>query len=286
MTRLLILGEHGQLARALAHEAPHTFDQVECAGRSKADLATPGSVSHLIDQIRPTCVINAAAYTQVDVAETYAAAAHQINAQGAGEAADATRKIGARFVHVSTDYVFGAGEGGPYGEDASPAPINIYGQSKLAGEVAVLAAYPEAAVVRTAAVFSGRGSDFPSAMWTRAHGGQALRVVADQLTCPTFAGDLAKRLLKLSQISDARGIFHCTGQPGISWYDFAREAVAMMHTAVEITPVTSDEFDRPAPRPTDSRLSSTRLERFLDVPSVDWRSGLKSAYQVWKAAHL
>lgn len=286
MTRLLILGEHGQLARALAHDAPHTFDQVECAGRSKADLATPGTVSHLIDQMRPTCVINAAAYTQVDVAETDAAAAHQINAQGAREAADATRKIGARFIHVSTDYVFGAGDGGPYGEDASPAPINVYGQSKLAGEVAVLAAYPEAAVVRTAAVFSGRGSDFPSAMWSRAHDGQALRVVADQLTCPTFAGDIAKRLIKLSQISDAGGIFHCAGQPGVSWYDFAHEAVAMMHMLVEITPVTSDDFARPAPRPTDSRLSSTRLERLLDVPSVDWRSGLKCAYQVWKAAYL
>lgn len=286
MTRLLILGEHGQLARALAHEAPLTFDEVDCAGRSKADLATPGSVSHLIDQIRPTCVINAAAFTQVDVAESDAEAAHQINAQGAEEAAEAARKIGARFVQVSTDYVFGAGEGAPYGEDASPAPINIYGQSKLAGEVAVLVAYPEAAVVRTAAVFSGRGSDFPSAMWARAHDGQALRVVADQRTCPTFAGDLAKRLIKLSQITDAKGIFHCAGQPGISWYDFAREAVALMHTSVEIIPVTSDEFARPAPRPTDSRLSSTRLERLLDALSVDWRIGLKGAYQVWKAAHL
>lgn len=285
MTRLLILGEHGQLARALANEARHSFDQVACAGRSKANLAIPGSVSDLIEQTQPTCIINAAAYTQVDSAESDAGTAHQINTHAAGEAAKAARKAGARFIHVSTDYVFGAGQGGPYGEDANPAPINVYGQSKLAGEVAVLATYPEAAVVRTAAVFSGRGSDFPSAMWTRAHDGQALRVVADQLTNPTFAGDLAKRLIRLSQISDASGIFHCAGQPGISWYDFAREAVALMHTSVEITPVKSEDFARPAPRPTDSRLSSTRLKRLLDAPSVDWRIGLKSAYQVWKAAH-
>lgn len=285
MTKLLILGEHGQLARALAAEAMQVFDQVECAGRSKADLATPGVVSHFIDQTRPTCIINAAAYTQVDVAETDAQTAHQINAQGAGEAAEAARKIGARFVQVSTDYVFGGGEGGPYGEDASPAPINVYGQSKLAGEGAVLTTYPEAAVVRTAAVFSGRGSDFPSAMWSKAQSGEALRVVADQLTCPTFADDFANRLIELLQISDASGIFHCAGRPGISWYDFAREAVALMHTAVEVTPVTSNEFNRPAPRPADSRLSSTRLERHLDAPSLDWHVGLQSAYQVWKAAH-
>lgn len=285
MTKLLILGEHGQLARALASEALKTFNEVECAGRSKADLLVAGSVADIIEKTRPTCIINAAAFTNVDGAETEPGIAHQINAQGPEEAAHAAQKIGARFVQVSTDYVFGGGEGGPYGEDASPAPINVYGQSKLAGEVAVLAAYPEAAVVRTAAVFSGRGSDFPSAMWARARDGQALRVVADQLTCPTFADDIAKRLIKLSQIPDAKGIFHCAGQPGISWYDFAREAVALMRTSVEIIPVTSDEFARPAPRPTDSRLSSFRLERLLDVPSPDWRVGLNSAYEVWKAAH-
>ncbi len=285
MTKILILGEHGQLARALASEAFKTFDEVECAGRSKADLLVPGSVSDMVEKTRPTCVINAAAYTQVDVAETDAAAAHQINAQGAGEAAEAARKIGARFVQVSTDYVFGGGEGGPYDEDASPAPVNVYGHSKLAGEQAALAANPQAAVVRTAAVFSGLGSDFPSAMWARAHDGQALRVVADQLTCPTFAGDLAKRLIALSLTFDASGIFHCAGQPYICWYDFACEAVELTQTPVEITPVTSEEFVRPAPRPADSRLSSSRLERLLDAPSLDWRVGLNSAYQVWKAAH-
>ncbi len=284
MTKLLILGEHGQLARALASEALKTFDEVECAGRSRADLLVAGSVTDMIEKTRPTCIINAAAFTHVDGAETEPGTAHQINTQGPEEAAQAAQKIGARFVQVSTDYVFGGGEGGPYGEDASPAPVNVYGHSKLAGEQAVLTAYPQAAVVRTAAVFSGQGSDFPSAMWSRARDGQPLRVVADQLTCPTFAGDLAKRLVKLSQISDASGIFHCAGQPGISWYDFAREAVALMHASVEITPVKSDEFVRPAPRPTDSRLSSTRLERLLDAPSLDWRVGLSNAYEVWKAA--
>lgn len=285
MTTLLILGETGQLARALARLGGDAFETVECAGRSRANLAAKGEISSLIERLRPDSIINAAAFTDVDGAEANPEAAFQINAHGAEEAAAAAHQVGARFVHVSTDYVFGADGPGPYDETAAPAPVNVYGHSKLAGETAVLAANPNAAVVRTAAVFSGGGADFPSAMWSRAHAGQSLRVVDDQLTCPTFADDLALRLIALSQNDTASGIFHCAGQPAVSWFAFARAALDLMNTPVEIMAVPSAAFQRPAPRPSDSRLIGDRLELALKTPSLRWRVGLERAYDVWKAAH-
>lgn len=285
MATLLILGETGQLARALAAHAEGAFDKVECAGRSRADLAVKGAVSDLIERVRPDSIINAAAFTHVDGAETSPETAFQINAHGAEEAAAAAHRIGARFIHVSTDYVFGADGPGPFDELAPPAPVNVYGHSKLAGERAVLAANPYAAVVRTAAVFSGHGADFPSAMWSLASTGQTLRVVTDQMTCPTFAGDLARHLIKLALAETGDGLFHCTGQPAVSWFEFACAAVSLMDKPVEIIPVKSDEFTRVAKRPTDSRLASVRPDGLCDAASLDWRIGLETAYLTWKAAH-
>lgn len=284
MSTLLILGETGQLARALTRLAGDAFETVTCAGRSRADLAAEGAASDLIERVAPDCIINAAAFTDVDGAEADPKTAFQINAHGAEEAAVAARQIGARFIHVSTDYVFGADGPGPFDETALPAPLNVYGHSKLAGEAAVLAENPNAAVVRTAAVFSGGGVDFPSAVWSRAHAGQPLRVVDDQLTCPTFADDLALTLIALALNDTASGIFHCAGQPAVSWFAFARAALNLMDSPVEVTAVPSTEFQRPAPRPSDSRLTGNRLEQALKTPSSPWRVGLESAYEVWKAA--
>ncbi|MCC5996949.1 MAG: dTDP-4-dehydrorhamnose reductase [Oceanicaulis sp.] len=283
--RLLILGRSGQLARALAAQAAGRFDAVRAAGREDADLARPGSATGLIAEWRPDAVINAAAWTAVDEAETREHEARAVNARGAGEAAAAAPALGARFVLVSTDYVFGGAPGAPFAEDAPPAPVNAYGRTKLQGERAVLAACPGAAVVRAAGVFSGAGSDFPSAMWRLAEARNEIGVVDDQLTGPTFAGDLARRLIALTLLPDAHGVFHCASGPQLSWaafaeacFDLAREAGA---PSARVKPITTADFPRPAARPADARLASTRLEAVTGLPAPDWRTGLSKALDAW-----
>lgn len=286
--RLLILGRSGQLARALQARAPGRFDHILVAGRDEADLAEPGAVSQLIAQWHPDVIINAAAWTAVDAAETREAEALQINASGAGEAARAAHAISARFIHVSTDYVFGAQPGGPFTEDALPAPVNAYGRTKLAGEGAVRAACPTACVVRAAGVFSGGGADFPSAMWRLAHSQAEVGVVDDQLTGPTFAGDLAERLIALALNRNASGLFHCASGPHVSWAAFALACFDLARDAglasAQVRPIPSGDFPRPAARPADSRLASTRLEAATGLPAPDWRPGLAKALDAWRSS--
>ena len=289
MATLLILGRSGQLARALADAAPARFDTVICAGRAEADLARRGAVTRLINAVGPDAVINAAAWTAVDAAQTDEARAVAINAHGAGEAALAARAASARFVHVSTDYVFGGdARVGPFDEAAAPAPVNAYGRSKLAGEIAVAGADPCAAIVRTSGVFSGRGADFPSAMWRLACKHDQLRVVADQLTTPTPADALAERLVALALRPDAAGLFHAAGAPGVSWADVAEAAMKVARAAggraVPVEPITTDQFPRPAPRPSDSRLGGDRLGSAIALGEIDWAAGLGRAYALWSAA--
>jgi dTDP-4-dehydrorhamnose reductase len=290
--RLLILGRSGQLARALKAQAPQRFGEVRAAGRADADLSQPGAVSRLITEWRPHAIINAAAWTAVDDAETREAEALIVNAHGAGEAAKAALETGARFVHVSTDYVFGGAPGAsgdaPFAEDAPPAPLSAYGRTKLAGEHAVLEACPGACVVRAAGVFSGGGSDFPSAMWRLAQTRTEIGVVDDQLTGPTFADDLAERLIALALAPNASGLFHCASGPQLSWAGFAIACFDLARAAglpaAQVKPITSGEFPRPAPRPADSRLSSTRLEAATGLPAPDWGPGLAKALDAWRSS--
>lgn len=285
--RLLVLGRSGQLARALAEAAGRNERfEVVLAGRERADLAVPGTASALIDAVRPEFVINAAAYTAVDMAEIEPEAAFAINARAVGEAAESAARIGARFVHVSTDYVFTAN--GPHDETSPPEPVNVYGASKLEGERLVLAACPDAAVVRTAGVFSGRGADFPSAIWRLAGRPDPIRVVADQTVTPTPADELAERLLALVQVRDASGVFHCGGVPGGSWHYVADAALAVLAEAGgprrSAEAVSSAAFSRPAPRPSDSQLCGNRLADATGLTAPDWRAGLERALDRWRQA--
>ncbi len=285
MARLLVLGLHGQLAEALMRRAGGQFDQVRCRGRSDADMAVEGAVAKLIKDEHPDIVINAAAFTAVDKAETEIDLAFRINADAAGEAAQAAYDIGADFIQVSTDYVFGKAGPTPLAEDATPTPLNAYGRSKLAGERAVMRAHPRSIIVRTAAVFSGRGKDFPSAIWRKAVKGEVLNVVSDQWTCPTFADDLADRLVALARLDCSRGIYHCVGAPGINWFGFAEAALDILHKAggplAQCRKISCLAFDSPAERPADSRLASARLEADTGLAQPDWQAGLQAAFGEW-----
>lgn len=282
--RLLVLGAGGQLARALAEAGPAAGYETMCAGRERADLGRRGAVSRLIDDIRPDIVINAAAYTQVDRAEAEPELARAVNADGAGEAAESARRAGARFVHVSTDYVFT--DAGPHDEDSPVKPVNTYGATKRAGELAVTAADPDAAVVRAAGLFSGRGADFPSAMWRLAHGPGEIRVVDDQRVTPVHVDALAERLLRLAAVREASGLFHCAAAPGASWFEVAVEALRLLAESGgperHAQPVDSTVFKRPAPRPSDSRLIGDRLEAATGLPAPQWRPWLAPALARWR----
>lgn len=284
---LLILGRSGQLAQALSEAAAGRYDPVVSAGRSEADLAAEGAAARLIADLAPDAVINTAAWTAVDAAEDQEGAAFRINAVAAGEAAEAARRAGARFIQVSTDYVFGGDDrSGPFEEDAAPAPVNAYGRTKLAGERLVLEADPDAAIVRTSALFSGRGADFPSAMWRMACERDRIDVVDDQLTGPTYAGDLASVLLALADQRDAAGLFHACGEPHVSWAQFAEAALAVSACAggpgANLRPVRSAAFERRAERPADSRLGGRRLLEATGFSPSNWRQGLAAAFEEWR----
>ena len=282
--RLVILGAQGQLARALRRRAGAAGFEACCAGRAEADLETRGAVSALIEARQPEIIINAAAYTDVDGAEREPERAFAINADGAQEAARAARAAGARLVHVSTDYVFT--DGGPHDERAAPNPANTYGESKRAGERAVAGADPDAAIVRACGIFSGGGRDFPSAMWRLAREPAPIRVVADQQVSPVHAEDLADRLLALARRTDAAGLFHAAA-PGATWFEVAQEALNALAEAGGPArapePIPSAAFPRPAPRPSDSRLTGDRLRRVTGLDDPDWRAGLRKALAVWLA---
>lgn len=289
MAPILILGRTGQLARAFASTAGSGSDEIVCAGRAEADLARRGEVGALIRHLCPRLVINTAAFTDVDGAEAQSDVALEVNAHGAEEAAAASRRVGARYILVSTDYVFGGdGPAGPFTETAEPSPVNVYGATKLEGERLTIQADPTALIVRTSAVFSGSRRDFPSAVWSGAQSKNLLHVVDDQLTAPMFAGDLARRLLQLGTLTpaeEATGIFHAVGAPFASWADVAEAALAASRAAggpnARVERIATRDFPRPAPRPKDSRLGGTRLEEISGSPRPDWRNRLTDAYAVW-----
>lgn len=277
----LIFGRTGQLARELARmEAPglrRTF-----LGRDAADLARPEAAVEAVRAARPALVIVAAAYTAVDRAEAEEEAARVVNAEAPRRIADACAKTGAALVHVSTDYVFDGTKPAPYLETDPTAPINAYGRTKLEGEQGVLASGAAAAVVRTAWVYSAFGSNFVKTMLRLAADRDELRVVGDQIGCPTAAGDLARALVALGTRlaggeAGAAGLFHYAGAGETSWAGFAEAVIAGSARrggrAVRVVPITTAEFPTPARRPANSRLDSGRMAD-LGIAPRPWREAL------------
>lgn len=217
-------------------------------------------------------VVNCTAWTAVDDAETHEAAAFAVNAVGAANLARAAAAHGARLVQVSTDYVFAGSATQPYEADAEIAPVSAYGRTKAAGEWAVLAASPEHLVVRTAWLYGVAGGSFPRTIARVAAERGAVSVVDDQRGQPTWTGDVADLVLRLVDAEVAGGIFHATSSGEATWFDFAREAVATAGLDPEVvTPTTSADFVRPAPRPAYSVLGHASLVAAGVEPIGDWR---------------
>ncbi|GAA4473145.1 dTDP-4-dehydrorhamnose reductase [Rhodococcus olei] len=276
MTNILVTGAGGQLGTQLTRRAA---DGLPVRGLTSADLdiTDPDAVR---DAVEPGAVVlNCAAYTAVDAAETDEAAATAGNVTGPRILAEATARAGARLVHVSTDYVFAGDASAPYDVDAPTGPRTVYGRTKLAGERAVLAADPSAVVVRTAWVYTGTGSDFVATMLRLERDRDTVDVVDDQVGSPTYAGDLADALLELATRPRVRGrVLHATNAGRASWFDLARAVFAGVGADPDrVRPCTTDRFPRPAPRPAYSVLSPASWAAAGLTPLRPWTAALDVA---------
>ena len=280
--RVLVTGAGGQVGRAVIASAPPSATITALTHRD-LDIGDEAAVSERVARERPELIINAAGYTAVDRAESEPLLARRANADGPRYLAQAGHAVGARLLHVSTDYVFDGRTSTPYTPTATTHPLNVYGSSKRAGELAVLE-QPEAAtlILRTAWLYSPGGANFVLTMLRlmRSHG--RVRVVADQIGTPTSADSVASALWALAARPDVHGIQHWTDAGTASWYDFAcaiaEEAlgVGLLSAAVTVEPITTPEYPTAAPRPTYSVLDSTALRTALALPAVYWRTRLRT----------
>lgn len=274
-----VTGRHGQLAQSLA-ERGGGDDELLLSGRPDYDLAIPGSARSAILAAQPSLVINAAAFTAVDLAETEQAAAHRINAEAAGEVAAAARELGIPVLHISTDYVFDGHATAPYVEDAITAPINAYGHTKLAGEEVVRAANPDHLILRTSWLVSPFGKNFVSTMATIGRQRDSLSVVADQYGNPTSALDLADAILLVARrlaTGDRTGLgqtYHLAGMGIASWFDLAVAVQQEAGTGATVAPITTADWPTPAARPAYSALDSNKFARDFGHTMPDWRASL------------
>lgn len=274
--KLLVFGRTGQVATELRALAGPGLE-IAALGRDVADLETPGACATAIAATDADAVINAAAYTAVDQAETDEARAMAVNGVAPAEMARACAARGLPFLHVSTDYVFDGSGIDPRAPGDPTAPLNAYGRSKLAGEEGIRAAGGQAAILRTSWVFSAHGTNFVKTMLRLAETRDALSVVADQVGGPTPADDIAATLVAMARAMAAgqrRGTYHYTGAPAVSWADFARAIFELAGKKVVISDLSTADYPTAAARPLNSRLDCATLETDFGITPADWKAGL------------
>jgi len=278
--KVLITGANGQLGRELLKRTPQHVT-VGAYGRKQLDITNAEQVQVVFDEFQPDTVINAAAYTKVDDAQTEQAAAYAVNETGASNLALAAAKVGARYLLVSTDFVFDGSQGHLHRPDNTPNPQSVYGASKRAGEIAALDAIGgRTLVMRTSWLYSANGGNFVNSMLNLMRDKPELGIVADQVGSPTWAGGLATALWRCLDYPKLSGVWHYADAGVASWYDFA---VAIQELAIErdilrhvipIKPLSTEEFPRPAPRPAFSALDSQATYKSLKLAPKHWRSAL------------
>jgi dTDP-4-dehydrorhamnose reductase len=270
--KVLVTGAGGMLGQDVVRAAEFVNHEVVALGHADLDVTRPRAVRAVMESERPDAVINCAAYTKVDAAETDAATAGEINGAGAGILAAEAADIGAAIVQPSTDYVFDGGKRSPYIESDPTDPLSAYGRSKLAGEREVAAQNDRHFIVRSSWLFGAGGENFVETMLKLAGDLSQIVVVRDQIGSPTYTGHLADALVRLIDMEDY-GIHHIAGGDQCSWYEFAVEIFRQTGTDVRVFSCTTEEFPRPAQRPPYSVLGTER-----DYPIVlpDWQEGLAS----------
>ncbi|HEV7159034.1 MAG TPA: dTDP-4-dehydrorhamnose reductase [Caulobacteraceae bacterium] len=278
--KALVTGAAGQVGRAWAAAAPDGW-RLTALARAELDIGDGEAVRRSVERLAPDLILSAAAYTAVDRAESEAEAAFRVNRDGAAHLARAAQAIGARLIHLSTDFVFDGAAGRPYRPDDATGPLGVYGASKLAGEQAVLEALPEALIVRSAWIYGPEGSNFLATMLRLMRSGGEVSVVADQIGAPTSVLTLAPALWSLAG-TEASGVWHFTNAGIASWYDFAQAiaeealAVGLLTQAPDVRPIATSDYPTPARRPSYSVLDCQATYARLGAPAPHWREGLRA----------
>ena len=269
----LITGAAGMVASDLKRALTGRGEDVVALSKSDLDITSTRRVQQAIGDARPDVIVNCAAWTRVDDAETNEPAANAINGSAVELLAHAVNRVSSRLIHLSTDFVFDGTKRTPYEINDRTAPLSAYGRSKLLGEIA--AAHAERHVVlRSSWLFGHNGPNFVEAIRRQiVKGTNPLRVVEDQKGRPTYTPHLAEAIIRIAH-SEANGIFHYADEPECTWFDFARAIVEELGAAIDVKPVTTAEFPRPATRPAYSVLSTERYERVTGVRPASWREGL------------
>lgn len=281
--KILINGRHGQVSHELQQRLG-AVGELLVLGRDQLDLAQPDQIRHQVQNIRPDLIINAAAHTAVDLAESEPQSAFAINAVAPGILAEEALALDIPLIHYSTDYVFDGMKAGPYNEDDTPNPLGVYGKSKLAGEQAIRDVQGQYLILRTSWVYSTHGRNFLLTMQRLLQEKPELRVVADQIGAPTWAGTIANSTLALierwqtSQVTNW-GTYHLSAQGETSWFGFAQaigEALRQQgKPCADLLPIPSSDYPTPAARPLNSRLDCSRLQRDWGVSQPDWQTALR-----------
>ena len=281
MSKALVCGAGGQLGQELVLTCPEQCQAIPMT-RSMLDIADPVQVAKALDDTEPSWVINAAAFTAVDAAESEPESAHRVNAMGPEILALQCRERNIRFLHVSTDFVFDGTQGHPYAPDAEPNPLGVYGRSKLDGENAVIAAGGSSVILRTGWVYSRHGGNFVKTMLRLMAEREQLSVVEDQIGTPTRARGLALACWGLADHGDASGIYHWSDAGACSWYDFAvaiREIaleLGLLRQAATLLPIPASQYPTPARRPAYSVLDKTLTRKLLGHSGNHWTSQLRA----------
>jgi dTDP-4-dehydrorhamnose reductase len=272
---ILVVGANGMLGRDMMALIGDTARGVDI---DEIDITSLESTERIIRTLKPEAVINCAAYTDVDGCETNVETAMQVNGEGVAHLAMATREIGARLVHVSTDYVFDGSKGSPYVEDDAPCPLGVYGESKLAGELNA-GFNPDHLIVRTQWLYGLHGTNFVETMLRLAVEKDEIAVVDDQVGSPTWTVDLAHAILALMK-SGHRGVYHAANADFCSWNEFAQAIFEEAGLSVKVHGMTTDELNRPARRPLCSTLDCSKLEQDAGFRPRPWHSALKTYLQL------
>lgn len=278
MSGWLITGAGGQLGTDLC--AALDGEDVRAFRHGDLDIADAAAVASVIARVQPDVVVNAAAYTAVDAAQSDEDAAYRVNAAGPAVLAAALSGTTARLIHVSTDYVFAGDAAHPYDVDDPTGPKTAYGRTKLAGEVAVRELLPEAYyVVRTAWVYGATGGNFVKTMARLERSRETVDVVDDQRGSPTWSADLARALVELGRSATVPGVYHCTNAGDTTWFGLARAIFEEVGADPDrVRPTTTEAFPRPAPRPAYSVLSDAAWLAAGLTPLPPWRDGLRRAF--------
>lgn len=273
--KVLITGANGQLGKELVELFSKKNFEVYGCGRDKMDITNQEQVKNIINTIKPSIVIHPAAHTKVDLAESEPEQAFLINTYGTRNVAVAAEEVGAKFVYVSTDYVFDGTGTKPYNEFSPTSPLGVYGKSKLAGEQFVRDFHSKFFIVRTSWVYGRYGENFVKTMLKLGKERQALSVVSDQIGCPTYTLDLANSILELVS-TEKYGVYHVSNSGSCSWFEFAQAIFKEAELEVQVNPCSTSDFPRSADRPAYSVLEHMAIKLNQFSPLRPWEEGLSA----------